>query len=399
MKHSRQTLEFIYNLKTLGRIYGFIPITEYPLTQKNRASADLAFKLTEDGAPVIIFEIESRRNANMSQNAGKVFTSRTEDTKKPWFFFHIVYVGDAGCYSSTLDEFKSHRNYQLCEKISTPENKRQFLKDLHGCILKNFGLQENVWTRFSDIMPVISDPIVHDAVLELFVNSLNLPLETQNFVNSHKLTIDHARKLLDLNGIMVQSPESFISAYMVRVSTEAVKNNWSVEKLADVLDNVKFNYILNRSRLYYMNVTHEKNMAEKGTCFCLDIRRTKYAKEGKTQEEIKAIIESTKRWGKEDHIHAICLEDLDSENFHIYFSVTDLYGIHHSDLEKLKPTFEEYDWLIMKNLKWSTNDKGLCWNCGQQAFEVQMNGVMYCRKCAHEIIDERAAGFKSNDHI
>jgi hypothetical protein len=218
-----------------------------------------------------------------------------------------------------------------------------------------------------------------------------LPPEVNADILSGKLTVSQGKKLLQLKDIMTKSPKDFVDSYMVHLAHDCIKNNWSLEQLSDILDNIKFNYIRNRETLYDMNTTHEENIAKSGYCFCIDLRKEAYRRQGLSEELIKQNIEGTKDWGKEDHVHILCCEDLASKNYLVYYSVMNLYGIHHSDIEKLKPTLEELEWIILKNIKWTTNDKGLCWSCSEKPAIVPMNGVLYCPECAHAIIDERAA--------
>lgn len=391
-KHLAETDAFIKDLLIVGEIYGFVAKVEHRLAKSGWISADLTWRVTENADPVMIFEVESARNPNMVQNAMKIFGSRVTEVKKPWFFFHILYRGDAGSYASSLSMLKEYFMYHLFENVVLEENKRDLLMTIHRCILSILTELkfEAVWERFKEIGNAIKDALIRSVLREQIVYTLNLPEEIFNMIKKGELTADQGKKLEEIKGIMHVSPEIYVNKMMCVFAKECAKNEWSLEEIDQRLDNLRYGYLRDRFELYQMNVEHDKNIESTGKCYCMDLRRREYRAFGYSEEKIEEVFRVTKPWGREDHIHVLCTNDPNSDNFKLYYRVMFLYGIHHSDLKRLQLTVDELEWMLKQDIKRSTIDKGLCWGCGSRPYEVEMNGFLYCRECAHEIIEERA---------
>lgn len=396
-KHLAETEAFIKDLLTVGEIYGFMAKVEHRLAKSGCISADLTWRVTENADPVVIIEVESARNSNMVQNAAKIFNSRVTMVKKPWFFFHIVYHGNAGCYAESLSKYKDYLMYHLFENVVLEDNKRDLVMTLHKCILSILSdvKFDVIWERFQKIGNTIEDALIRSVLQEQIVCTLNLPEEILTMVHKGQLTADQGKKLEEIKKIMHVSPEIAVNKMIYNFAKACAKNNWSLEEINQKLDNLKHSYIMDRFTFYNMNREHDKNIESTGKCFCMDLRRKEYRALGYSEEKIEDIFRITKPWGRQDHIHVLCTGDPKSDNFKLYYRVMFFYGIHHNDLKRLEPTSDELIWALRQSTKWSTVDKGLCWNCGSNPYEVEMNGVLYCRKCAHEIIEERAGNIES----
>jgi hypothetical protein len=87
---------WIENLLALGGALGYVHESEYDVfSREDRAGpVDVAwFRSVEDRFPLFIFEVETVASAQMSHNAGKVFTQDTELFEKPLFLFHLIVDG------------------------------------------------------------------------------------------------------------------------------------------------------------------------------------------------------------------------------------------------------------------------------------------------------------------
>lgn len=390
-KHLKETDDLIKDLQTVGEIYGFITKLEHRLLKSGYISADLAWRVSESADPVVIIEVESTKNPNMVQNAMKIFGSRVTEVKKPWFFFHIVYRGDAGEYGTSLSYLKEYLMYHLFENIVLEENRHNFVIEIHKCVLCLRELTfEEIWERFKKFANSIRDTTIQSALQQQIIHSLNLPKEVVTMIDKGELTPDQGRKLEEIRIIMNVSPDNYINKMIGVLAQECSRNRWSLEEIGQILDNMKYSYIIDRFKMYEMNLEHDQNIKATGTCFCMDLRRKELKMLGHSDDKIEEIFKITEPWGREDHIHVLCTRDPNSANFQLYYRVMFFWGIHHSDLKKLEPTVDELVWAIKQSNKWRTVDKGLCWNCGENPYEVEINGFLYCKKCAHEIIEERA---------
>jgi hypothetical protein len=334
----------------------------------------------------------------MTHNVDKIFNSTTKDVKKPWFFFHIIYSGSAGEYRQDFSLRKNYTMYNLFENIILDKNKRTFLLKLNECILNiSSGLEtDDAWKRYRELETTIADPLIRQVLRELFALTWRLPTELNGLITAMQLSMEQARRLRQIKEIMNVSPVEFVDRMIVLFANATVRDSWSPMVLDEKLENFKFNYIRNRGLMHDMNMEHDKNIASTGNCHCLFLRREEYKREGKSEQEIEQTLKITSKWDRENHIHTLCCSDLTSDKYKLYYQITSIYGIHHSDLAKLELTHDEIIWLLEKNNKWQTTDKGLCWSCGDKPIELTMDNIPYCYDCANEILKSRKQSYASN---
>lgn len=397
--HNPQTVSFINDLGVVGKIYGFISSVEHQPSNKVKTSSDIIFKTAKDAIPVIVFEVESRKNPNMTHNVTKIFNEPTKKVQKPWFFLHVVYSGSAGVYKGDFSEYENYKMYYLFENLILEKNKRAFFLKLNECVLNiSSGLEtDDAWIRYVELEKTIVDPSIRLVLRELTTFAWKLPTELNGLISSMELSMEQARKLRQVRDIMSVSPSEFVDRMIVFLAHATVRNKWSTMELGEKLESLRFNYIRNRDLMYQLNMEHDKNMASTGTCYCFDLRREQYRRQGVIEQEIEKTLKITSPWSSENHTTAVCLNDVNSEKYKLYYQITYIYGIHPRDLKRQELKQEEIIWLLKKNNKWATTDKGLCWSCGKKPIELPMDNYLYCYDCAKAILKQRKKSYKPSN--
>jgi hypothetical protein len=122
------TLSFIEWLRKKGESLGFIAEPEYAL-YKDEYFVDLVWKLQEDQAPMITFEIETEDGERVFSNTAKIFGTPSKLVLKPWRHFMIIYKTELSeGHRNSLSNVINQHNILLFEKVFTKEAEKQKLE-------------------------------------------------------------------------------------------------------------------------------------------------------------------------------------------------------------------------------------------------------------------------------
>lgn len=122
------TLSFIEWLRKKGESLGFITEPEYAL-YKNEYFVDLIWKLQEDQAPLITFEIETEDGEGVFSNTAKIFGTPSKLVSKPWRHFMIIYkTGLSEGHRNSLSNVINQHNILLFEKVFAEAAEKQRLE-------------------------------------------------------------------------------------------------------------------------------------------------------------------------------------------------------------------------------------------------------------------------------
>lgn len=394
--HAPGSQRFIQDLRRLGSLYGLRGSIEYRPSRTSQVSVDVCWR-TPRGAPVVFIEVESSANPNMVQNAMKIYGSIRAYVRKPWFFFHVVLNGTAGTYRQSLSILTTYAEYRLYENLFGSESiQEHFLSNLHdtGMLMMDVTSSQSLPERFHRLVHLLHTRFIRGRLRERIVEVLQLPRRVRMRVAKGELGLEQARALEKLPGIMKKSPKQAVEKIANDLADICIDENLNTAELEQRLRYLKYLYLSDRFTLHNMNAEHDNNIKLKGTCFCFDLRRNELRSMGYPEPKIEEILRVTMPWSRQDHIHALCHKDLSSEEFKIVQRVMRSYGIHHSDMGRLALDLDEAVWLLKDSNQWETNDRGLCWSCGEVKYEVELNGRWYCLKCAEDILKDRARLFK-----
>jgi uncharacterized tellurite resistance protein B-like protein len=138
----RISQDFINLLKTLGKMYNFFVQEEYPLV-KDEFYADIVWKLSEDQAPIISFEVESGKTPYLINNAAKYFSTYSRDISKPWQHFIIILRGKLSeGTKKLLRGITEKHNVHIFENVLEDEKEDNRLKEILGKIAQGISTME-----------------------------------------------------------------------------------------------------------------------------------------------------------------------------------------------------------------------------------------------------------------
>jgi hypothetical protein len=167
-------LAFIDELKKLGSSQGFLTETEYDLTNSGDYYADLVWILQEGQDPLIIFQVETQDSDTVYTNINKFFGTPSEDVKKPWKHFIIIYKSRLSRgHRKSLSNYINQHNIVLFENVFNDSTEQERLKlELNDLAI---DLKELI-SRIIDLKPI-------DESLVLILEAISKIIQTDQINN------------------------------------------------------------------------------------------------------------------------------------------------------------------------------------------------------------------------